>query len=101
MAREDTQCKKEYEQMIIVSINLGFFFLPSLLLNRRGFCKLEEILTLLILSFFSGEAEKELLFPCMSEVKSKLRSDYDRDEISLVENLFEQKDFQDATKVSV
>ena len=37
----------------------------------------------------------------MSEVKSKLRSDYDRDEISLVENLFEQKDFQDATKVSV
>lgn len=50
---------------------------------------------------FSVDAEKELLFPCMSEVKSKLQSDYDRQEIAFVENLFEQKDFQDATKVSV
>lgn len=46
-----------------------------------------------------GEAEKELLFPCMNEVKSKLQSGSDRDEIAFVENLFEQKDFQDATNV--
>ncbi|KAL9955018.1 hypothetical protein ACROYT_G042614 [Oculina patagonica] len=46
-----------------------------------------------------ADAEEELLFPCMSEVKSKLQSDHDREEISFVENLFEQKDFQDATKV--
>lgn len=50
---------------------------------------------------FSGETEKELLFPCMSEVKSKLQSGYEREDISFVESLFEQKDFQDATKVSV
>lgn len=50
---------------------------------------------------FSGETEKELLFPCMSEVKSKLQSGYEREDVSFVENLFEQKDFQDATKVSV
>lgn len=50
---------------------------------------------------FSGETEKELLFPCMSEVKSKLQSGYEREDISFVDNLFEQKDFQDATKVSV
>ena len=50
---------------------------------------------------FLGEAEKELLFPCMSEVKSKLQSGYEREDLSFVENLFEQKDFQDATKVSV
>lgn len=48
---------------------------------------------------FSGEAQKELLFPCMSEVKSKLQSGYEREDLSFVENLFEQKDFQDATKV--
>lgn len=50
---------------------------------------------------FSGETEKELLFPCMSEVKSKLQSGYEREDVSFVENLFEQKDFHDATKVSV
>lgn len=50
---------------------------------------------------FSGEAQKELLFPCMNEVKSKLQSGYEREDLSFVENLFEQKDFQDATKVSV
>ena len=47
-----------------------------------------------------GEAEKELLFPCMNEVKSKLQSSSDMDDIAFVENLFEQKDFQDATNVS-
>ena len=52
-------------------------------------------------SMSSGEAEKELLFPCMSEVKSKLQSGQDREEVELVENLFEQKNFQDATKVSL
>ncbi|KAM7451397.1 Maguk P55 subfamily member [Porites harrisoni] len=46
-----------------------------------------------------GEAEKELLFPCMNEVKSKLQSSSDMDDIAFVENLFEQKDFQDATNV--
>ena len=37
----------------------------------------------------------------MSEVKSKLQSSYDRDDVAFVENLFEQKNFQDATKVSL
>ena len=37
----------------------------------------------------------------MNEVKSKLQSGSDRDEIAFVENLFEQKDFQDATNVSL
>ena len=54
-----------------------------------------------VVKVFSGEAQKELLFPCMSEVKSKLQSGYEREDLSFVENLFEQKDFQDATKVSV
>lgn len=49
---------------------------------------------------FTGEAEEELLFPCMGEVKSKLQSGHDREQISFVENLFEHKDFQDATRVS-
>lgn len=50
---------------------------------------------------FSGDAEKELPFPCISEVKSKLQSGYEKEDVSFVENLFGQKDFQDATKVSV
>ena len=50
---------------------------------------------------FSGDAEKELTYPCISEVKSKLPSGYEKEDISFVENLFGQKDFQDATKVSV
>lgn len=36
----------------------------------------------------------------MNEVKSKLQSGHDREEIAFVENLFEQKNFHDATKVS-
>ena len=36
----------------------------------------------------------------MNEVKSKLQSSSDMDDIAFVENLFEQKDFQDATNVS-
>ena len=47
-----------------------------------------------------GAAEKELFFPGISELKSKLQSGNDREGISFVENLLEQKDFQDATKVS-
>ena len=54
-----------------------------------------------VIKVFAGEAEKELLFPCMSEVKSKFQSGHEREDISFVENLLEQKDFQDATKVSV
>lgn len=46
-----------------------------------------------------GAAEKELFFPGISELKSKLQSGNDREGISFVENLLEQKDFQDATKV--
>ena len=56
---------------------------------------------LLLIKVFSGEAQKDLLFPCMSDVKSKFQSGYEREDLSFVENLFEQKDFQDATKVSV
>ena len=50
---------------------------------------------------FTGEAEKELLFPCVNEIKSKLQSGQDSEEVEFVENLFEQKNFQDATKVSL
>lgn len=46
-----------------------------------------------------GEAEKELLFPFMNEVKSKLQAGDDTEDIAFVENLFEQRDFHDATKV--
>lgn len=47
----------------------------------------------------SGGADKELLFPCMSEVKGKFDSGSDAEEVAFVDSLFEQKHFQDATKV--
>lgn len=43
--------------------------------------------------------DKGLLFPCMIEVKAKLESGSDSEEIAFVESLFEQKNFKDATSV--
>ena len=68
--------------------------------KKRKSTDLADILIHKFVSSVLGEAEKELLFPCMNEVKSKLQSSSDMDDIAFVENLFEQKDFQDATNVS-
>ena len=51
------------------------------------------------LYLFAGEAGKELLFPCVQDLKSKLHTSNDRERISFLQDLFEQKQFQDATKV--
>lgn len=50
--------------------------------------------------FAEEKEEKELLFPCMIEVKAKLESGSDSEEIAFVESLFEHKNFKDATSVS-
>ena len=68
--------------------------------KKRKSVDLADIWIHKFVSSVLGEAEKELLFPCMNEVKSKLQSSSDMDDIAFVENLFEQKDFQDATNVS-
>ena len=68
--------------------------------KKRKSIDLADIWIHKFVSSVLGEAEKELLFPCMNEVKSKLQSSSDMDDIAFVENLFEQKDFQDATNVS-
>ena len=50
--------------------------------------------------FVEEKEDKGLLFPCMIEVKAKLESGSDSEEIAFVESLFEQKNFKDATSVS-
>ena len=50
--------------------------------------------------FVEEKEDKGLLFPCMIEVKAKLESGSDYEEIAFVESLFEQKNFKDATSVS-
>ena len=49
--------------------------------------------------FVEEKEDKGSLFPCMIEVKAKLESGSDSEEIAFVESLFEQKNFKDATRM--